>query len=248
MFSLPLGPVSMAVVALSTLALTGAGVRHDAHGAAGGCAEVVDRPQILRVRIVPAGIEESVIEIVRAEVEAIWRPYNVTIVWESVEAPSPDLWVQFVDRLLVPKGMHRYRAIAWITFVAGVPQRYIRVSRPAAQALLQTRSWWDGAPLWKAAPKVQEHVRGRVIGRALAHEIGHYLLASRLHAKSGLMRAVLDNDDLVRPDALSLFRLEDGDVRALRAARLASCEMLARDRAESRTSRGNRAPEASGPP
>jgi hypothetical protein len=67
-----------------------------------------------------------------------------------------------------------------------------------------------------------------VIGRALAHEIGHYLLASRLHAKSGLMRAVLDNDDLVRPDALYLFRLEDGDVRALRAARLANCQMLTR--------------------
>jgi hypothetical protein len=62
-----------------------------------------------------------------------------------------------------------------------------------------------------------------VMGRAVAHEIGHYLLASRDHTKSGLMRVALDADDLVRPGGVHSFRLEDDDVRALRAARLASC-------------------------
>jgi hypothetical protein len=30
---------------------------------------------------------------------------------------------------------------------------------------------------------------GRAMGRALAHELGHYLTASKAHAKKGLMRA-----------------------------------------------------------
>jgi len=36
---------------------------------------------------------------------------------------------------------------------------------------------------------VRANTEGRALGRALAHEIGHYLLRTRDHARSGLMRA-----------------------------------------------------------
>jgi hypothetical protein len=221
----------MAVVASSTLA--GAwGADRAVHDTAASCAEAVDRPHTLRVRLVPAGIEEPVSERMRAEVEEIWHPYNVKIVWMSAwepysETSPPDLWVQFVDQRVVSARMRGYQALAWIPFVAGVPQHYIRVSVPAAQRLLQTRSWWDGKPLSAAMPKIQQEVLGRVMGRAVAHEIGHYLLASRDHATSGLMRAALDADDLVRPGGMHVFRLAEGDASALRAARLANCVALA---------------------
>jgi hypothetical protein len=223
---------AMAVIASSMLAWTWAGADRVAHGAAERCEEAVDRPHTLRVRIVPTGIEEPVAELVRAEVEAIWHPYNVTIVWMSSSEPHsgtspPDLWVQFVDQRVMSTRMPGYQAIAWIPFVAGVPQHYIRVSLPGAQRLLQTRSWWDGKPLSAAMPRVQQEVLGRVMGRALAHEIGHYLLASRLHTKTGLMRAALPENDLVRPGGVHFFKIEDGAAHALRAARLASCVALA---------------------
>ena len=35
---------------------------------------------------------------------------------------------------------------------------------------------------------VDEHRLGTVLGRALAHEIGHYVLDTHTHARSGLMR------------------------------------------------------------
>jgi hypothetical protein len=35
----------------------------------------------------------------------------------------------------------------------------------------------------------RELLLGRAMGRALAHEIGHYLLASKLHTARGLMQA-----------------------------------------------------------
>jgi hypothetical protein len=41
---------------------------------------------------------------------------------------------------------------------------------------------------------------GRVLGRALAHEIGHFLLRSRDHSVVGLMRARQPVSDLLAPD------------------------------------------------
>lgn len=42
-----------------------------------------------------------------------------------------------------------------------------------------------------------ETLIGRARGRALAHEVGHYLLRSKLHTLRGLMRAVLSGDEFL---------------------------------------------------
>ncbi len=39
----------------------------------------------------------------------------------------------------------------------------------------------------------------RVLGVALAHEIGHYLLDTRTHASSGLLRAAIPAAELFEP-------------------------------------------------
>jgi hypothetical protein len=247
MWFLHLGPVSAAVVASTTLTLAAPGVddpmrdvktmrsSRDAVVAANatrGCAEVVNDRHQLRVRLIPTrGFEEQVLEVARAEVDTIWRQYQVDIIWEPVWKPhenrrQPDLWVQFVDHMIKGKAGSGAPAVAWIPFSAGVPLNFIRVSRPAATALLVTRSWVDGRPLSTSALTLLHLALGRIIGRALAHEIGHYLLASPKHAEHGLMQAVIDPAQLVKPGAECLT-LKDGDVRALRAARLVSCEVAA---------------------
>jgi predicted Zn-dependent protease len=40
--------------------------------------------------------------------------------------------------------------------------------------------------------------RSELLGRALAHEIGHLLLGVRGHSRTGLMRAVWTDDELTR--------------------------------------------------
>jgi hypothetical protein len=51
------------------------------------------------------------------------------------------------------------------------------------------------------APMIlRERAIGRAVGRVLAHELGHYLLCSRAHQRSGLMRAVHTAADLAGPD------------------------------------------------
>jgi hypothetical protein len=47
---------------------------------------------------------------------------------------------------------------------------------------------------------LRDVINGRVLGRALAHEIGHYLLRSRQHSAIGLMRARQSTIDLVGLD------------------------------------------------
>jgi hypothetical protein len=49
-------------------------------------------------------------------------------------------------------------------------------------------------------PAVREQMTGRLIGRALAHEIGHVLLRSRDHSRDGLMRATHRSSDLIAPE------------------------------------------------
>jgi hypothetical protein len=39
---------------------------------------------------------------------------------------------------------------------------------------------------------MHQYKLGVVLGRAVAHEIGHYLLESSWHARYGLMRATID--------------------------------------------------------
>jgi hypothetical protein len=44
-------------------------------------------------------------------------------------------------------------------------------------------------------PALRDYRLGLVLGRAVAHEIGHYLLQTNTHATGGLMRALIDARD-----------------------------------------------------
>jgi hypothetical protein len=194
------------------------------------CSESLNDPQKLRVRWVPdARIPDAVVAHAKKEIETIWRPYQVEIVWEPHWSPEsgalmPDLFIQFIDGPAPTKNNH---AIAWIPFTNGTPLPYARVSRPAALRLLETKSWFDDRRLTDASPEIQETAFGRILGRTLAHEIGHFLIAVPGHAKNGLMRATIDPGILTHPGR-EYFKLERDDERALRAARLASCELASR--------------------
>jgi hypothetical protein len=55
---------------------------------------------------------------------------------------------------------------------------------------------------------------GRLLGRSLAHELGHYLLGSRVHTEAGLMRRVYDRQD-GRNKTRGCFSLDEEQVAAL---------------------------------
>jgi hypothetical protein len=68
---------------------------------------------------------------------------------------------------------------------------------------------------------LRDLIEGRVLGRALAHEIGHYLLRSRQHSELGLMRARQSTFDLVGYDRRH-FTLSSAERRRLVSIRTSS--------------------------
>jgi hypothetical protein len=61
---------------------------------------------------------------------------------------------------------------------------------------------------------------GRALGRVLAHEIGHIVLAAAEHQSRGLMRASFVAEDLIRPQRHP-YTLSEAEVARLRERELA---------------------------
>ena len=197
---------------------------------AAGCPAVGFERQQLRVRLVPSKEINDVLEPVQREVEELWRPYGVDIIWEEAwnevdSRPKPELFVFFVDREL-ERGRGGATPVAWILFTEGTPRQIVNVSVSAARRLMNTTTWHNERPIQQAPQNAQERLLGRMIGRALAHEIGHYLLSSAKHAETGLMKPMISPAEFVRESRKHLTLVED-DARTLRTARMASCQLTA---------------------
>jgi hypothetical protein len=80
--------------------------------------------------------------------------------------------------------------------------------------------------LWPAG--LRDEIIARALGRALAHEIGHYLLRSPLHATSGLMKARQKGSALSSPNDRPFVLTEVDRVRLRRAlAAPSECPLIA---------------------
>jgi hypothetical protein len=134
--------------------------------------------------------------------------------------------------------------LEWIAPVASVPLpintlRVLAVARPAVQPRAHAQVWVLGELLrfeeskaiarlsLAEAERIVARARddaglergqrvGVVLGRAAAHEIGHYLLNSSTHAESGLMRATFDESEFVDMRSRA-FDLDDQAAASLRA-------------------------------
>jgi hypothetical protein len=164
-----------------------------------------------------------------AEADTIWRAYGV-----RVSQPARGAWPRDLVRLIVrvidgrtPGATASGRTsdgerLGTIWFAEdGTPADTIAVSLGAVSARVMG-SDMGGRPIVSWPPALAEAAIGRALGRVLAHEIGHYLLASPVHSKGGLMRAGFDGRQLAAWDRRS-FVLDSGALPRLRA-RLARLE------------------------
>jgi len=108
--------------------------------------------------------------------------------------------------------------LGWIVFDdVTVPEQEIYVSYANARQMMEEARSVVG--IIDQMPIVQrETLLARAMGRALAHELGHYLLASKVHSERGLMKATMTAAELFMPDSRAL-RLELAQRRTV-AARL----------------------------
>lgn len=138
---------------------------------------------LLRSEKLPINARASGIALV--ELNTIWAMHGVGVRW------AEDSNSDGCARLITVKGEQEAfaedaasgSALGWVPFVEGRARQlvFLRVGR--ARMLVQSLS--PGT----RPEALTELLLAKLIGRSLAHELGHVLLNSRSHEESGLMRA-----------------------------------------------------------
>jgi hypothetical protein len=183
------------------------------HASAVAVAQPPARPAVRVLVALERGVslDGGMLSDIAAEAGAIWRPY-ADIAFEPAGGralPSGAVQLTLTARTSSLDGA----SLGWIEFVDGQPSRLITVSTGAAATLM-------GRSPWGALPRnVQRAFMVHAVARAIAHELGHYLLASRDHTPRGLMRGELTTDDIMEPRRSSL-RLTREEVRRLERVEL----------------------------
>ena len=162
------------------------------------------------VLVVASPISKPAMTAVQAEVAGIWSRHGVKLGWLGPDHVRPDSGAN-VDVLLAPDSLGcggvrptARKTLGCFTFTLdGDSRSLITIFPQRAQQLAGVlsaricgRRCLEG---WI------EELHGTVLGRALAHEIGHYLLGPE-HSPAGLMRAEFDPQDVLAgdPKAVSL--------------------------------------------
>jgi hypothetical protein len=179
----------------------------------------VDGPESTALRHAPEMV---------AEADTIWRAYGVRVVLLPARAReiarcAVRLTLQFDSARAPATGRVNRTRLGSIWFHDdGIPSQTITMDVDAISARV-LEGGVNGRPLDNWPPALAALMTGRALGRVLAHEIGHYLLAFPAHSRAGLMRASFDGRQLAGWDRRG-FQLDASVLPRLRArvARLAS--------------------------
>jgi hypothetical protein len=140
---------------------------------------------------------------VMAEMNAVWQPHGVAVRHTSDYTESCDRLISVrSDVEARPEDASNDTALAWVPFVNERARRLIFLRLHRARVLVESLS-----PGTRPAGLTQLLI-GKLVGRSLAHEIGHVLLNSTRHTSSGLMRARYRANDVLR-DPPSAYTLDD---------------------------------------
>ena len=122
-----------------------------------------------------------------SEAAALWRHHGVVLEWLSPTAALPvasnRLRVLIVQKRLVVDGPKQPIAVGELLRPPNAHPIAL-ISIEGAQHLMSSVRGRAGYELIT----IDERRLGIVLGRALAHEIGHYLLDTHTHSSTGLMR------------------------------------------------------------
>jgi hypothetical protein len=172
---------------------------------------VLDIPPL---RTVSPGIARAAV----AEAADLWRPYGVEVTRAGGGDLRSVLTVVPIEARQSVGMPARRPALGAITFKrdgAPVPSITLYVA-DIEQFVADAHVLGGFGRFWP--PVLREQLLGRVLGRILAHEIGHHVLRSPRHTVDGLMRPLQFADDLVAPSR-HRFTLTMADAARLAALR-----------------------------
>jgi hypothetical protein len=178
------------------------------------------RPLRVEIRIEGSAPPPAFVAAAIEEAADIWAAYGVRIRMPAADAEA-DGGVRLVVKFTRP-GERRTApgALGSIVFEGNAPEPAIELYPTAASALIAAVAFNRRESAW---PGPQDRVLSRVLGRALAHEIGHFLLRSKTHSRDGLMRAEHIGSDLMAPGYHG-FALSPDEICTLHAVLSASVD------------------------
>jgi hypothetical protein len=163
------------------------------------------------------------------QIGQIWRAAGVDLTSGRYGEPSPPGAATVSLRVLWMGPRARTgeaSALAWVGgTTSGRPTPVLSVSRSSVTELLDSSDRL-GRPLSKWPRATREELIAQAIGRAAAHELGHYLLQSARHSDIGLMRPRFSPEELLGP-SLAPFRVTADQATAVQrgAAKLAKLQL-----------------------
>ena len=181
-------------------------------------APAVPAPSPLTIAVhMTHGMSNQIAKDALREASAIWKLGGVTLEWHTTSEPAAsggsDVDVTFDDAPGSVAGPDV--PLGWVTVdPSGVPERTIFLSRKNALRLIDAIEAYRERPV-----RFKEQLIARALGRALAHELGHYLTGSKEHTVSGLMKGRRLADEFFSPACVGFD--VNGDERRLAARMLA---------------------------
>jgi hypothetical protein len=176
-------------------------------------AEDADRSEIKIAVSAAADIPDSLLCRILAEAQAIWEPVGLAIAWHRTGTSPPP--VDDDVHVIIERGDDRdarsEAPLGWIPFVNGAPLTCIHLSQTNAERLIRQTPAIDDATL-----QSHEVLVGRALGRAFAHELGHYVFGSKAHTRRGLMRATWPTGAFVSSDRRNFMLSSDERAAATR--------------------------------
>jgi hypothetical protein len=154
-------------------------------------------PQTVRVHLYnQSRFSQADLDTVVCVANRLWRPYGIQI--ERSDAPE-SLVVTLSGERGPSDGRFGPAVLGTTLFVEHHAVGNIHLWLGAAEAISQE----DASFRW-LSPGAREAALRRMVGAALAHELGHYLLDTNRHASRGLLQQIVDVRDLETADPARL--------------------------------------------
>jgi len=170
-------------------------------------AEAAPRPAI-RVALAPVIVDTMSGIAWRAmttECDAIWAREGIALTWSGADAGADVVLPLVFDHREVKKHDLKTGDAFGVTLFAGRSQRILVSTARAREVVGQRHGLADSGD-----STTLDIAMGTLLGRVVAHEIGHALLLTKAHTTGGLMNASLEADE-IRPSLDGQFALSAPD-------------------------------------
>jgi len=168
-----------------------------AHGATASSCCAVDSPRVVRLMVRNhSRFSEADLGGVLDLVNRIWRPYGIDV--ERGTGPDAVSVVLASGRDLAPQDQS-VPVLGITLFARGHALPFISLSLAAAEALAAGGDI-GVIPFRAQSPERRDAILRRMLGVALAHEMGHLLLDTTRHSSTGLLKAGLSTRELAYPE------------------------------------------------